>query len=356
MDSTAPQFRHWASHTGLARLAFANDTGVSAICDYRASVIELDLDDPAQRILGDFELLELIGQGGMGVVYRARQRSLQRDVAIKLLSSGPLASDAFVARFQQEAQHAAHLQHPGIVTVYELGEVEGLVYFAMELVTGRNLAEQLSSEGASTPRAAAAIVRTIAEAVDYAHRLGVLHLDLKPGNILLDANGQAKVADFGLARRLGLAQHDDGHISGTLGYMAPEQVDRSVAEISAATDLWGLGAILYELLTTHRPFEADDPVVAVQLARDGNVRRPGLRARVPADLEAICMKCLQKHPAQRYSDARALADDLGRFIENRAVQVRPLSVWQRAVRWTRREPRLAIASGLAVLALVVGLL
>ena len=227
--------RRWWHRATLARLAF----GTATIADNASSTsseewllglpgreaLELDLDDPAQREFGDYELLEQIGHGGMGVVYRARQRSLDREVAIKLLSAGPWASPEFVARFQQEAQHSAQLQHPHIVTVYEMGDLDGLVYYAMQLVRGESLAQHLQHhDGKLAERDAATLMRTVAEAVAYAHSLGVLHLDLKPGNILLDEAGQPRVADFGLARRIDPGAHlDNEYLAGTPNYMAPEQ-------------------------------------------------------------------------------------------------------------------------------------
>ncbi|MFD0739260.1 protein kinase [Lysobacter koreensis] len=344
---------------GLAQWVFGPPTPRAAQQDARAAGAPHegpDLDDPAQRQFGDYELLELIGQGGMGLVYRARANRLQREVAIKLLSAGPWASPEFIASFQEEARHAATLQHPGIVTVYEMGEVDGLVYYAMELVRGQSLAHQLAAGGPWPAREAAALVRTIAEAVDYAHSVGVLHLDLKPGNVLLDGHDQPKVADFGLARRLERdGRLDNLRISGTPNYMAPEQGRLGGGGLSRATDIWGLGAILYETLTGHPPFEASDDEATLRLLREGTVRRPSRQVALPADLEAICLKCLARQPGRRYASARALADDLGRFLEGRPVGVRPLNAAQRTARWARREPILAITAGAALLALLIGL-
>lgn len=361
----------------LARLAFG--TGATDLLDGYADLAEdfaLDLDEPGQRILGEYELLEWIGQGGMGMVYRARHHRLQRDVALKLLSAGPWASDLFVARFQQEAQHAARLQHPNIVTIYEIGEHRGLIYYAMELVEGVSLDVQLEREGPLQPRAAAALLGNVAEAVDYAHRLDVLHLDLKPGNVLMAATGVAKIADFGLARRLMQGTGvDNESVSGTPDYMAPEQAEVGVGKLDQRTDVWGLGAILYETLTGQPPsFHEPDPgdhargdhargahardIHArdiIEQVRTRDVEPPTrLQAAIPADLEAICLRCLARDPQRRYPTARALADDLGRFLDGRAVSVRPLSVTQRVLRWARREPRLATAAALTVTFLVAG--
>ena len=209
--------------------------------------LDLDLSDPVQRQFGDYELLELIGEGGMGVVYRALQTSLDREVAVKLLAAGPWASREFVERFHREAQNAARMQHPNIVAIYEVGSAEELHFFSMRLVCGSNLAAEILREGKLAALRAATLMRTVAEAVDYAHRLGVLHLDLKPANVLLDDNDTPDVDSFGHAHRLeqGLAA-DNHEVSGTPSYMAPEQATAGARKITPATDIWGLGAILYD--------------------------------------------------------------------------------------------------------------
>src|SRR5690348_27411 len=349
---------------GLAELAFGSFTGTTDFTQARhlalmpAETLELDLSDPAQRCFGDYELLEHLGEGGMGVVYRALQLSLDREVAIKLLSAGPWASRDFVARFEREAQNAARMQHPNIVTIYEVGSFEGLQFFSMRLVRGESLATRLRHGAKFTPRAAAALMRTIAEAVDYAHSLGLLHLDLKPANVLLDQAGTPYVADFGLARRLenALAIEND-EVSGTPAYMAPEQAQVRAQKLTAATDIWGLGAILYELLTGQPPFRADTAQDTVKLVLEGRVRAPRRwDATLPLDLEAIVLRCLNRDPAGRYPSARALADDLARFVEGRPVLARPLNGFQRASRWAKREPKLATTIACAIVALIAGLI
>ncbi|QNP39822.1 serine/threonine-protein kinase [Lysobacter solisilvae (ex Woo and Kim 2020)] len=316
----------------------------------------LDLDDPEQRSFGDFELIERIGEGGMGSVYHARQASLDRDVALKLLSAGPWASDDFIAMFKYEAQSAARLHHPNIVGVYAIGEQEGLIYYAMELVRGETLDRCLDREHALSPKDAAVLTRTIAEAVDYAHRLGVLHLDLKPSNILLDRAGTPKIADFGLARRLGRGLSvENQHVLGTPSYMAPEQTDAQHGVLTPATDVWGLGTILYECVAGSPPFLAPTAAETLRLVREGRVRKLSRSADVHRDLEAICAKCLARSPQQRYVTARALADDLGRYLEGRPVRARPLNVWQRFGHWMRRDPALAFAVAGAGVALVAGI-
>ncbi|WP_460759678.1 serine/threonine-protein kinase [Lysobacter fragariae] len=320
------------------------------------NTLELDLTDPEQRSFGDFDLIERIGEGGMGLVYRAWQRSLDREVALKLLAAGPWASTEFIASFKHEAQNAARLQHPNIVAVHAIGEQEGLIYYAMELVRGETLARHLDRRQEMPARDAAVMIQTIAEAVDYAHRLGVLHLDIKPENILLDLMGTPKIADFGMARRLGEALClENEKVSGTPSYMAPEQTALNQGVLSIATDVWGLGAVLYECITGAPPFLARTPEATLRLVREGTVRRLSRTTLVPRDLEAICMKCLAHAPAQRYPAARALADDLGRFLEGRPVSARPLRSWQRAEHWARREPRLAMALAGVMLAMLVGI-
>ncbi|GAB3370845.1 hypothetical protein GCM10027431_18980 [Lysobacter rhizosphaerae] len=348
----------WWLNPALARLAFGDATQATHATRSTfppAAILEIDLSDPAQREFGDYELIDVAGRGGMGVVYRARQRDLDREVALKLLSAGDWADEKFVEGFRREARNAALLQHPNIVVVHEMGEHAGLIYYAMQLVRGRSLSQRLDHDGPLPPREAARMLRTIAEAVDYAHRLGVLHLDLKPGNILINEGGEPLVADFGLARRLEQALVNDS-IAGTPSYMAPEQAQVNGPALSPATDVWGLGAVLYEMLTGHPPFEAKDTADVLRLLHDGEIRRPSRYARIPAELEAICLHCLQREPTRRYASARELADDLGRFLEGRAVSVLPLNVFQRVGRWMRRDPRLATAAGSAVLLLVAGLL
>lgn len=349
----------WRQDSAIAKLAFGalSDTGTHSDGPFHNEGPCLDLDDPQQRMLGEFELLELIGEGGMGLVYRARQIRLQREVAVKLLSAGPWAPPDFIERFRMEAQHAAQLQHPGIIAVHEMGEIDGLIYFAMQLIRGESLAQHLRHRtGTLGERETATLTRTICESVAYAHSLGVLHLDLKPANILLDEKRQPRVADFGLARRTGAyATPDNMRIAGTPGYMAPEQADIDAEALTEATDVWGIGAILYELLCGQPPFEAHDAASTLKLLRDGIVRKPSRYVRISADIESICMKCLAKAPVDRYATARDVADDLGRFLESRPVHARPLNARRRFSLWVRREPQLALASSLIFLSLATGL-
>lgn len=360
--STLVQTPDLAAVPGLAKLAFGSGVeaapgGAKHLAFLPPEALELDLADPDQRDFGDYELVEQIGQGGMGVVYRAHQRSLDREVALKLLSAGPWASPEFIARFQREARSAARLQHPNIIAIHEIGCHADLSFFSMALVRGDSLAQRLERGGALPPLEAARLVRTIAEALDYAHRLGILHLDLKPANVLIDEHGEPQVADFGLARRLDEAlSQDSTEVSGTPSYMAPEQAQMQGPRLSAATDIYGLGAILYELLTGQPPFlgsSAGDTLMRVLTEEVQPPRR--VNRLLPADLDAICLRCLAKDPAHRYVTARGLAEDLGRFIEGRAVSVRPLTLPQRIARWARREPRVAGSVALALLAVLLGL-
>ena len=356
----------WLLDPGLARLAFGSRparrsssaaTGVAAhLAFLPTESLEIDLTDPQQRAFGDYELIELIGQGGMGVVYRAKQASLDREVAVKLLSAGPWASRDFIGRFQREAQSAARMQHPNIVAIHEIGAHEEMNFFSMRLVHGGSLANMLARSGAMKPVDAARMLRTVAEAVDYAHRLDVLHLDLKPGNVLLDENGNPQVADFGLAKRLDeTLTADVSEISGTPSYMAPEQAQTNTQSLSAATDIYGLGAILYECLLARPPFAGGSAHETLrQVLFDQPVPPRKINPAIPTDLQAICLKCLHKEPAHRYASARELADDLSRFLEGRETRALPLHVGGRLLHFGRREPRLTMLVSLLFFSLVFG--
>lgn len=363
--ASGPGSRWWLNPS-LARLAFGGKTrqdddpappSIGSAIEQslqRSATVGLDLDDPAQCEFGDYELRELIGQGGMGVVYRAHQRSLDREVALKLLTAGQWAPEELIDSLRREAHHAAVLHHPNIVVVHGMGEHDGLVYYTMVLVPGHSLSQRLHDNGALSPATAARLLRAVAEAAHYAHRLGVLHLDLKPGNILIDEAGQPQIADFGLARGLEQAL-DYQQIAGTPSYMAPEQARTDGPSLGPATDIWALGAVLYEMLTGQAQFDTGDPLATLELIQDGRVRKPSRLGPVPADLEAICLKCLRKDPEQRYASARALADDLGRFLDGRSVSVRPLNTPERIWRWCKREPKLAGMLVVAMLALTTAL-
>jgi hypothetical protein len=312
---------------------------------------------------GSFELQEEIGRGGMGVVYKAIQKSLHRPVALKVLSAGWFATDEQRQRFRTEAEAIALFQHPNIVGVIEGGEQEGQVYLAMEYVDGGSLARHPdgSSRLDGTPwpfLEAGRLVCTVAEAVHVAHKRGILHRDLKPANVLLTRDGTPKVGDFGLARQLDLPVPDSParEMSGTPSYMAPEQA-RGEKGIGPVADVYSLGAILYELLTGRPPFLGPTPLETLEMVRTREPLPPSqLQPRVPRDLETICLKCLHKEPAKRYPSAEALAADLGRFLRGEPIRARPTSLLEKGVKWARRHPDVAALIAVVFLILSVGVM
>jgi len=295
------------------------------------------------RVFGNYELIEQIGQGGMGVVFKARQRNLNRTVALKLMLSGPLASEAEIKRFRSEANAAATLQHPNVVAIHEVGEQDGRHYFSMEFVEGKSLAEVVRRTPLPAERAVR-YVKTIAEAVHYAHQRGILHRDLKPHNVLIDASDQPRITDFGLAKQIEVDSDltVSGAVLGTPSYMPPEQAAGKRREIGPASDVYSLGAILYDLLTGRPPFRADTPLDTLRQVLDAEPAAPRLLNRkVPRDLETICLKCLAKETHRRYASAQALADDLGRFQRHEPILARPPGSAGRVWRWGRRNPAVA---------------
>jgi eukaryotic-like serine/threonine-protein kinase len=296
------------------------------------------------RQFGDYELLEEIARGGMGVVYRARQRRLNRTVALKMILAGELASADDVQRFLCEAEAAAGLDHPGIVPVYECGTVGDQHYFSMGFVEGESLGTRLAA-GPLPPREAAEIVAAVADAVDYAHTRGIIHRDLKPANILLDRDGRPRVTDFGLAKRVsgdsGLTR--TGQAMGTPSYMPPEQAAGRLAEVGPASDVYSLGAVLYASLTGRPPFQAASALeTLLQVLEEEPVPPRQLNPNVPGELETITLKCLQREAARRYRTARDLADELRRFLSGEPILARPVGRLQRGWRWCRRNPKLAV--------------
>jgi eukaryotic-like serine/threonine-protein kinase len=289
--------------------------------------------------IGDYELLAQIAKGGMGVVYKARQVSLNRIVAFKTIRDGRLSTDAQIARFRNEARAAAALHHSNIVPVYEFGECEGVHYISMEFVDGQSLAERIK-KGPLDPTVAAGYLEEIAKTMAYAHSRGFLHRDLKPSNILVDSAGRPRVTDFGLVKPIN-SQGDltiDGAIVGTPTYMAPEQ-SLSNANASPASDVYSLGAILYALLTGAPPFSAENDVdTLIQVRTKDPIPPRSINANIPSDLELVCLKCLAKEPERRYATANLLADDLRRFLSDIPVAARRVRNWERAWIWSRRHP------------------
>ncbi len=324
-------------------------TGLCGLC-VLARLTEMER-EPARR-LGDYDLVEELDRGGMGVVWRARHRELGRTVALKMIRGGAAAGESEIVRFRTEAEAVARLEHPGIVPVFELGEVDGVPFFTMPLLTGGSLRRRLDDGKLMRPREAAALMVPVAQAIAHAHGRGVLHRDLKPANILLDAAGAPHVADFGLARFM---ESDSsltrtGAVLGTPAYAAPEQTRGDPA--TTAGDIFSLGAILYHLLCGRPPWDARDAVAAMQLAAQHDP--PSLRALNPAihrDLHIITMRCLERGPAKRYATAAALADDLDRWLRGEPIHARAASTLERLWKWALRRPAAAALIGLGALSL-----
>jgi hypothetical protein len=309
------------------------------------------------RYFGDYVIHRELGRGGMGVVYEARQVSLNRPVALKMIKAGVLADDAELRRFQNEAESVAMLDHVGIVPVYEVGNHEGQMYFSMKLVPGGNLAGRLAAYR-DDPRAAAALVAEAAEAVHHAHTRGILHRDLKPANILVDEHGHPHVTDFGLAKRVSadVEMTTSGAILGTPAYLAPEQAAGRRGAITTATDVYGLGSILYALLTGRAPFGGGSVIDILQAVKERPPEPLRKRsAKVPRDLETICLKCLEKDPQRRYPGAQALADDLRAWLAARPIAARPVGPAARAWLWCRRRPAVAALTAGLIVALILGI-
>jgi WD40 repeat protein/tRNA A-37 threonylcarbamoyl transferase component Bud32 len=313
------------------------------------------------RRFGDYEILEEIAHGGMGVVYCARQISLNRTVALKMIRTGEFASAAEVERFQSEAEAAAMLEHPHIVSIHEIGTQPGQQYFSMQMIEGCSLAQAMRRgefivKDKESSRRSTQLLATVARAVHYAHQRGILHRDLKPGNVLIDEQGQPFVTDFGLAKHVesDSTLTQSGHIVGTASYMSPEQAS-AVRKLTTATDVYSLGAILYELLTARPPHRGDSVLDTLVMVRQQEPTRPrAINPGVDLDLETICLKCLEKAPARRYGSAEALAEDLERWLHYEPIRARRSTVWERGEKWARRQPVIASMTALILLLIAVG--
>jgi len=310
--------------------------------------------------IASYEILDEIGRGGMGVVYKAQDPRLKRTVALKVILAGGHAGEVELARFQTEAEAVARLKHQNFVQIYEVGSDEGLPFLALEYCAGGSLEDRIATAPLE-PREAAELVAKLADAMDHAHRALVIHRDLKPGNILLDDNGEPKITDFGLAKKIG---EDDSHtrtvsVMGSIGYMSPEQASGNTRDATAAVDIYALGAMLYRLLAGRTPFEGASAVESLQLVIHGvptSVRK--LCPACPRDLDTICLKCLEKSPGNRYRTAADLADDLRRFLRGEPITARAATPAEQLISWTRRNPlpTTIAVGGVVMLAIMAGAL
>lgn len=365
-----------------ARLAAEHPAEVCSACLWPGAL--LDEDEPAAvpvtsavseklRLCGEYELLDQIGRGGMGVVYRARKASLSKVFALKMLLHADTATAEELERLHIEAETAASIRHPNIVPVFDFGESEGRYYIAMELIEGQSLAQKIAAKEFQMPpsrdakarsrarelqREIARLVATVAHAVEHAHQCRFLHRDIKPSNILLDAKEQPYLCDFGLAKALDGAKSisESGAVMGTMNYMSPEQADGK--RVGFPTDVFSLGAVLYELLTGRPPFRGESIGDTLRRLQETDPEHPRLRCPwIDTDLATVCLKCLEKDPNQRYASAGDLADDLDKWLANKPVRARPVRFFGRVQRWCRREPKIAgMAAGVFLLVSAVALL
>src|SRR5438477_4000490 len=339
--------------------------GFCSVCLFRTGLGEFDDKDeemqhavaPLRMKFGDYELLEEIGRGGQGVVYRARQKSLNRTVALKIIGLGHWATKAHLTRFRLEAEAAASLDNPCIVPIHEIGERDGSCYFSMKFVEGGQL-DQVVARAPISIRRAAELISKLARTVHYAHERGILHRDIKPGNILFDKRGEPHLTDFGLAR---LVETESTvtrttEILGTPSYMAPEQAIGDIKAIGPASDVYGLGAVFYQLLTGQPPFVGDTTFETTRLVLEAEPRRPKFwNPKVNRDLETICLKCLEKDPQRRYASALALAEDLDRLLRHEPARARRTGLFPRGYKRIRRNPAISalVLSSVALVAAVV---
>ncbi|MCA9072164.1 MAG: protein kinase, partial [Planctomycetaceae bacterium] len=357
--STERLFDENPEYAGELRKFFSKYEQMAGAVEPMISKRSPDRIPPMLREFGDYQLLTPIAQGGMGIVYKARQKSLNRVIALKMIRSGAMASDADVQRFRCEAESAAKLKHPHIVTVYEVGEHLGQLYFTMPYITGGNLAAMVSTKQPLTPERAVRYVIEASEAIDYAHDQGILHRDLKPANILVDASDQVQVTDYGLATQVDSDSEltRTGQIIGTPSYMSPEQASGQKDLVGPGSDVYSLGAVLFELLTGGPPFRAATSVETVRQVIEDNPPSPRiLNPAVPRDLETICLKCLEKSPARRYVSAGELAEELRRFQRGQPIRARRISHWEQSWRWCRRHPMIAgLSASVALLLLTISI-
>src|SRR2546429_904934 len=340
--------------------------GVCSVCLFRTGLASLENENDEAfaptiaRMLkdfGDYELLEEIGRGGQGVVYRARQKSLNRIVALKVIGLAHWATEAHVTRLGMEAEAAAHLDDPRSVPIYEIGERDGACYFSMKFIEGGQL-DTITASEVMPLRKAAELMAKLARTVHYAHEHGILHRDIKPGNIMVDRKGEPHLTDFGLAR---LVETESTvtrtlEVLGTPSYMAPEQAAGNKARLTSATDVYGLGAVFYQLLTGHPPFAGGTTYETVRMVLETEPRQPRLyNPKADRDLATICLKCLEKDQERRYSSALALAEDLERWLKHEPIRARRTGLFTRGRKWLRRNPTTAVlVASLVVLAAVVG--
>jgi len=321
------------------------ETGLGPLADETVAG-GVDSDPPAEVLMdfGDYELLEEIGRGGQGVVYRARQKSLNRTVALKVIGLGQWATEAHVKRFRREAEAAANLDHPCIVPIYDVGEREGSCYFSMKFIDGGQL-DEVAKRTPILSRNAAELIAKLSRTIHYAHEHGILHRDIKPGNILVDTNGEPHLTDFGLARLLETTSTvtNTMDVLGTPSYMAPEQASGHNEQLTSATDVYGPGAVFYQLLTGHPPFVGGTTYETVRLVLESEPRQPRLlNPKIDRELSTICLKCLEKDPKHRYSSALALAEDLEHWLKHEPIRAKRSGFFTHARKWVRRNPSTAV--------------